>query len=100
MRKEVKSIAPVRLGIFAAVITVAVSFVFGLIGLFGGAMHQMGGAGMAPGMEFSIGGSIVGVVFVVLFRLVVGFIAGVFYAVIYNVIAGIVGGVVIELADA
>jgi hypothetical protein len=103
MRKEIKSIAPVRLGVIFAAMFALASLVFGVLGLIFGSMmgpEVMGEAAGMGGFGMSAGGGIIGIVLGFFISLVVGFILGVVEAFIYNFIAGIVGGVVLTLEDA
>jgi hypothetical protein len=104
MKKEVKSIAPVRMGIVTAVTMAGLTLVFGILGLvFGGMMGPMGGAemgGMGYGMGVGMGGGLIGLLGMFVFTLISGFIGGAIYALIYNLVAGMVGGVIVELEDA
>jgi hypothetical protein len=103
MRKEIKSIAPVRLGVVFAAMFALASLVFGVLGLiFGGMMgpEMAGGTSGMGGFGMSMGGGIIGLVIGFLVSLVVGFVMGVIEAFVYNFIVGFTGGVILTLEDA
>lgn len=101
MKKEIKSISPLRLGVIMGVILALFALIVGVLGLIFGGMvgpsimgnTEMGGFGM------SMGGGIIGIVISLVVSLIAGFIIGVIEAFIYNVVAGVVGGVIIQLED-
>ena len=103
VKKKVKRIGVLKLGIIQGVIGVAMGLLiwvpYGLI--------MMAVGGMGVGSEFGAmagaGGALMGVIFMIAFPVmygVFGFIGGCIIAFVYNLISGWVGGIEVELEDA
>ena len=108
MRKEIRRISPVRMGVIYAVMFMLAYLVMGIFWLLFGSM-MMGGfgqmsqiEGMNPAMagDMMRAGGVIGILFGAFMGVVFGFIGGVIIAAVYNLVAGITGGIIITLEDA
>lgn len=96
MRKELKRIGPLSVGIIYAVILAVVGFILGVF-IAVGSMNGVVAADpeLAPLARFGP----LAVIILPLFYGVFGFIAGLVIAFVYNLAAALVGGVVMTFED-